>query len=261
MATRNYNTKPLGFVGNCLRAFSFAWCLLLLWSPGAFGFSTDGSMLARNFSRSVAGTNSGIAVTTTFTNGTSLPLRGFYYAEQLPSALTVTPVSIKLNGINVTNYIFETGQDGDVYADCTPWRWVLEQPRDFAQNNPVPVGGIVQIVYSVTSASFGTFSLTEFEWTAFATAATNASLGYSETADKQSVTFLASPPTSILSAHPAANAFSLHLDSLAGCTYILQASTNLFDWVPLVTNITPFGFSDSSTPALPARFYRARWLP
>jgi hypothetical protein len=259
MVMGNYKAKAKGFIVSCFIVLIFAWCFP--WPPGAFGFSTDGSTLARNFSRTIAGTNSGIVVTVTFTNGTSLALRGFYFAEQLPSALTVTPLSINLNGISITNYIFETGQDGDVYAGSTPWRWVLEQPSGFTQNNPIPADGIVQIIYSATSASSGTFSLAEFEWAGFALATTNASLGYSETAEKQSLTFLANSPPAIISVHAAANAFDLHLDSLAGCTYILQASTNLSDWVPLVTNTTPFDFSDTSLHSFPARFYRGRWLP
>ena len=230
---------------------------LFFWLPSASGFSTDASSCSRNFSRSVALTNSGIVVTATFTNGTSFPLNGFYYADQLPSALTVTTLSVTLNGVAVTNYNFESGMDGDVYTGCTPWRWILEQPATFAQTNSVPPGGWVRIVYAVTAANAGTFSLAEFEWVGFAQATTNTSFGYSEAVDQQSPRFL---PGALLSGHAVTGGWALQLDSVPGYNYVLQSSTNLCDWSPLVTNTSPFGFTDTSAPGS-ARFYRGMWAP
>jgi hypothetical protein len=234
---------------------------VLLWLPRAFSFSSDASSLTRNFTRSVARTNSGIAVTATFTNGTAQAMRGFYFADQLPSALAVTTVSVTLNGLSVTNYVFESGMDGDVYAGCTPWRWVLEQPAGFIQTNPVPPGGWVQIIYSATALATGTFSLAEFEWAGFSDTTTNASFGYSEAADQQSLSFVSNGPPAFISGLATNNGWALQLDSLAGCSYVLQASTDLFDWSPLVTNTTPFGFTDTNAPSFPARFYRGLWVP
>ena len=50
----------------------------------------------------------------------------------------------------------------------------------------------------------------------------------------------------------------------AGPDYILQGSTNLFDWVDLLTNSSPalpFTLQDTNTSAFPARFYRVRISP
>lgn len=54
--------------------------------------------------------------------------------------------------------------------------------------------------------------------------------------------------------------FSVQLSGSAGCVYVLQASSNLVDWMVLATNATPTGtlrFTDSAAPALGIRFYRA----
>src|SRR5512136_2752734 len=57
---------------------ALAFFLLALSPPRAHGFSTDASSLARSVTRTVALTNSGVVIIANFTNGTSLPLRGFY---------------------------------------------------------------------------------------------------------------------------------------------------------------------------------------
>ncbi|MBI4323995.1 MAG: hypothetical protein HY674_01900, partial [Chloroflexi bacterium] len=43
--------------------------------------------------------------------------------------------------------------------------------------------------------------------------------------------------------------------------YVLEASTNLVDWLPIYTNSAgpgAFDFADPASLALPLRFYRAR---
>jgi hypothetical protein len=234
---------------------------LALWAPVALGFSSNGSSLGRNFNRSVACTNSAIVVTVTFTNTEAVPLRGFCYAEQLPSALSVATLGVALNGQPVTNCIFETGQEGDVYAGRTPYRWVLEQPPDFSQTNPVPAGGCVQVMYSVSSAVATAAGLDQFMWFGFPQASTNAAFGASDNTDYQGLNFVSNAPPASLSAYPVANGCRLQIDSLAGCSYAVQASTNLSDWDLLVTNTAPFTFADTNSAAFPIRFYRGLWVP
>ncbi|MGN6642688.1 MAG: hypothetical protein ACTHKU_06775, partial [Verrucomicrobiota bacterium] len=38
---------------------------------------------------------------------------------------------------------------------------------------------------------------------------------------------------------------------------VIQASTNLSNWVPVYTNLPPFTFTDPNAASYPARFYRA----
>jgi hypothetical protein len=51
-------------------------------------------------------------------------------------------------------------------------------------------------------------------------------------------------------------AFQLSIASPALPT-IIQASTNLVDWVSIYTNTPPFTFTDSNASNYPNRFYRA----
>jgi hypothetical protein len=46
-----------------------------------------------------------------------------------------------------------------------------------------------------------------------------------------------------------------------GLNYAVQASTNLIDWVPLVTNTSPFIFTDTNTSGNPQQFYRSIYTP
>jgi sugar lactone lactonase YvrE len=74
-------------------------------------------------------------------------------------------------------------------------------------------------------------------------------------------------PTSVLQLAPSApapNNFIVQWPSVLGKTYLLQSSTSLFstNWSVIASNLVGTGqmmqFQDSSTPATPARFYRAK---
>jgi hypothetical protein len=58
--------------------------------------------------------------------------------------------------------------------------------------------------------------------------------------------------------------FSLKLSGMPGRNYVLQASTNLMNWVSLSTNVPPMTYMNLVDPAAgnyPYRFYRAVELP
>jgi uncharacterized repeat protein (TIGR01451 family) len=54
--------------------------------------------------------------------------------------------------------------------------------------------------------------------------------------------------------------FQLTVNGQSGQEYIVQASTNLVNWLPVYTNpppfVSPFTFTDSNTTTYPDRFYR-----
>ena len=226
------------------------------------GFSDANVQVTRVFNRTVALTNSSIVVTLSITNAGTNTLRGFWYSDQVPSALAVNPLSVTLGGQSLTNYIFETGENGDVYGGCTPYRWVFELPTNFVQLNPLVPKSVAQIVYAITSTNAGTFSLAQFDWAAFDLINTNGVFGYSEIADQQSVSFIASPAAApTLVSGQSAGQVRLQVNGQTGASYILQASTDLKNWSPIVTNATPFTFTDSSAPSFPRRYFRALWLP
>lgn len=52
-------------------------------------------------------------------------------------------------------------------------------------------------------------------------------------------------------------AFAFEVNGLEGCNYIVQASSNMLDWVSLQTNPVPFTFVDTNSADFARRFYRS----
>ena len=48
---------------------------------------------------------------------------------------------------------------------------------------------------------------------------------------------------------------------MPGNPYVVQASTNLVDWVPIQTNTAPFTFVDANASKFRQRFYRSVYVP
>ncbi len=57
------------------------------------------------------------------------------------------------------------------------------------------------------------------------------------------------------------NSFSLKIDNVPRYNYIIQASTNLSDWISIYTNVVPFTFTDTTAANYPYRFYRSQFVP
>jgi hypothetical protein len=55
--------------------------------------------------------------------------------------------------------------------------------------------------------------------------------------------------------------FQCNVAGVAGFNYAIQASTNLVDWIPLVTNVSPFNFTETNAGGDSRRFYRSIYLP
>lgn len=51
--------------------------------------------------------------------------------------------------------------------------------------------------------------------------------------------------------------FSFVVTGMSGSNCVIQVSTNLINWTPLLTNAVPFQFSDSNANHFSRRFYRA----
>jgi autotransporter-associated beta strand protein len=63
------------------------------------------------------------------------------------------------------------------------------------------------------------------------------------------------------SASLAGGAFQFGVTGVPGFKYSVWASTNLMDWNPLETNLSPFIFADTNLSGFPSRYYRALYLP
>ena len=57
------------------------------------------------------------------------------------------------------------------------------------------------------------------------------------------------------------NGFQFQVAGVPGFNYAVQESTNLMDWVPLITNTSPFGFTDTNTAGSQLQFYRTIYVP
>lgn len=64
----------------------------------------------------------------------------------------------------------------------------------------------------------------------------------------------------VLSTNPGSR-FSFAVSGDDGQQYVIQASTNLLDWVSLQTNVAPFQFTDTNAAGFNLRCYRAFYLP
>jgi len=71
-----------------------------------------------------------------------------------------------------------------------------------------------------------------------------------------------STPPQMLPGRPAANgAFTMEIGIPSTLPYVILASTNLMNWLPIYTNSLPglLNFTDSDSTNYPARFYRMSW--
>ena len=66
---------------------------------------------------------------------------------------------------------------------------------------------------------------------------------------------LAVPPSSFT------DSFQFTITGVPGLNYAIEASTNLVDWIPLATNISPCIFVDGDATNFPVRYYRSVYLP
>ncbi|UCG69901.1 MAG: tandem-95 repeat protein, partial [Thermoplasmata archaeon] len=171
-----------------------------------FGFSTHPTTtnISRTFDKIKAFRTRGsitdsIMVTISFKNKEPIDIRGFYYVDNIPQGLIVNTVSILVDGNDVTNYTEKIGKAGDIYNDTNtiPYRWILETPDTFNEDNPIGPGSTLEIIYSISSGQLGKFDLDEFHWIGYyqqAIVGERAFFGHSEDTHKQTITFENTPP-------------------------------------------------------------------
>jgi len=80
---------------------------------------------------------------------------------------------------------------------------------------------------------------------------------YNTTTGPQKFFRLRSPAFSLLGSKLPAGQFSVSGPGVPGCNFVIQASTNLINWVNLSTNPSPCSIVDADAWQHPNRFYRA----
>ena len=87
-----------------------------------------------------------------------------------------------------------------------------------------------------------------------------ANVAGSVTSAVAALTVIPPTPPSFGAAGMTRNGFTFQLAVPVGCTYVILATTNLQDWIPISTNVALTGsvaFADTSATNNPMRFYRA----
>jgi chitodextrinase len=217
----------------------------------ALGLTSSNASLTRSFDTNSATASAPITVTVVLSNADAAALRGFCFVEQIPLGLTVSTLGVSVNGQAVTNCTSESGLLADVYPGFTPYRWVLETPAAFSENDPVPPSAVAQVQYTLSSARAGSFTLPEFCWSGFYVAGTNACFGHSESNDVQVVRFVGLPPPDYPILTVSTNAICFNTtqgNSPAGQVFgITNAGGGTLNWTAAVNGAAPAWLSVSPT--------------
>jgi hypothetical protein len=75
------------------------------------------------------------------------------------------------------------------------------------------------------------------------------------------LTVYATAAATLASTAHAAGQYALIVAGVPGYNYVVEASTDLVDWVPVQTNTAPFTFVDANAGQFGQRFYRSVYSP
>ena len=89
----------------------------------------------------------------------------------------------------------------------------------------------------------------------------SASDGHNVTSYAATLTVYATAAATLAPASHASGQYALAVAGVPGYKYVVQASTNLINWVPLQTNTAPFTFVDANAGGFRQRFYRSVYGP
>jgi hypothetical protein len=212
----------------------------------------------RTVEQTAAPVGSNITVTVTFTNANEGEVRGYFYSEQLPSAVDVVSSVVQISGRSVTNYLFERGLVDDVYAGYVPVRWAVEEPTNFLAGNSLPPGSSFKLTYSLSCSTTGLFKFGDEGYAGYIP--TNGySFGATVDSNPPAFAFLSREQGGSLVWQKSSNEVIVCVNGEPGMPYVLDASGDLRSWDILKTNLSPFTWVDR-TPSPDRRFYRGRAL-
>jgi hypothetical protein len=118
-------------------------------------------------------------------------------------------------------------------------------------NLPINTGGTMHLSFYVSADGIYTNSATVDAFTGDPNPDDNTIVSVANVA--------ASVPPSLTGILPVGSGghFTFAVGGTPGTTTVIQASTNMVNWLPIYTNVTPFEFTDLNTTNVPTRFYRA----
>ncbi len=125
--------------------------LLLATQAEATTFPQDLDVsFARTFPAGYINTGYSAPVRATFYSGESSTLDGFYYSEQFPDWIEVTPIRVSLNGSPIP-FTYEFSDDDGVLPDHHSHRWILDDPENPDEPFSIQYGDLLAIDYTIRS--------------------------------------------------------------------------------------------------------------
>lgn len=130
----------------------------------------------------------GTAVSFVLSNGSSMPLNGFFYSEHLPKSVSLQKGIALIDSKGAKNVAFEKSAAGAVYPGLITHTWIFEESGEYGAKNPLPAGKKLEIRYTLTYAAGSEVSVWEGHcWAGKlgekASAAANAVVGYCDAVD------------------------------------------------------------------------------
>jgi hypothetical protein len=153
-------------------------------------------------------------------------------ASQPPTITGTLTTNTAIAGQNVTFSIKATG------TDLLTYQWM------YNESNIPDATNAVLTLNNVTAAQAGTYYVT-----------VSNNFGFTNSSPANLMVYLSAAATLIPASH-ANGQFAFGVSGVTNYQYVVQASTNLVDWISVQTNTAPFTFVDSDTNQFGQRFYR-----
>ena len=154
---------------------------------------------------------------------------------------TITSQPTNITALAGGNATFTVTADGTAPLN---FQWTLNN------TNLTDATNLILTLSSLTSDQAGVYSVT----------VTNLA-GSVTSSDATLSVYSSAVPALSGTSFDADNNFSFTVAGVPGFNYAVQASTNLVDWIPLLTNTSPFIFTDTNTASFQQQFYRSIYNP
>jgi hypothetical protein len=148
---------------------------------------------------------------------------------------------------SLTNMVAVTGQT-NIFSVTPAGGSHLTYQWKFNGNNLPAAAGLALTLSNITTKQAGIYSVT-------------ASDGSDSTSRAATLTVYATAAANLAPATHARGQYALTVAGVPGYKYVVQASTNLVNWVPMQTNTAPFTFVDTNAGKFRQRFYRSVYAP
>jgi hypothetical protein len=147
----------------------------------------------------------------------------------------------------LTNLVAMVGQTNTFKAIATGGSHLSYQWK-FNGTNLTSATGSALTLSKITTNQAGIYSVT-------------ASDGSGSTSRAATLTVYATAAAKLAPATHVSGQYALTVAGVPGYKYVVQASTNLINWVPMQTNTAPFTFVDTNAGKFRQRFYRSVYAP